>query len=33
MFKAVSALLPAFALLSGCGQGEPAVNVTDAVVR
>jgi hypothetical protein len=26
-------LLPLVALLAGCGQGDPAVNVTDAVVR
>ena len=26
-------LLPLAALLSACGQGDPAVNVTDAVVR
>lgn len=33
MFKAPSALLPALALLAACGQGAPAVNVTDGVVR
>ena len=33
MFKAVSALLPALLAISACSQGEPAVNVTDAVVR
>jgi copper(I)-binding protein len=33
MFRAAFALLPALALLSACGQGAPAVNVTDAVVR
>jgi copper(I)-binding protein len=33
MFRAAFALLPALALVSGCGQGAPAVNVTDAVVR
>lgn len=33
MFRAAFALLPALALVSGCGQGDPAVNVTDAVVR
>ena len=33
MFRAAFALLPVLALVSGCGQGAPAVNVTDAVVR
>jgi copper(I)-binding protein len=33
MLKAVSAFLPVVALLTACGQGAPAVNVTDAVVR
>ena len=33
MAKPLSALLPLLALLTACGQGDPAVNVTDAVVR
>lgn len=33
MRAATLSLLPALALLSACGQGDPAVNVTDAVVR
>jgi copper(I)-binding protein len=33
MLKAARAFLPLAALLSGCGQGDPAVNVQDAVVR
>ena len=33
MIKAAFALLPFAAVLAACSQGEPAVNVTDAVVR
>jgi copper(I)-binding protein len=33
MLKPALALLPLAALLSGCGQGSPAVTVEDAVVR
>lgn len=33
MFRPALALLPLFAALGACGQGDPAVNVSDAVVR
>jgi periplasmic copper chaperone A len=33
MFRAAFVFLPVIALLTACGQGDPAVNVTDAVVR
>jgi len=33
MRKTALALLPLAALLTACGQGDPVVNVTDAVVR
>lgn len=33
MFKAACAVLPLAALLAACSQGDPAVNVSDAVVR
>ena len=33
MRKTALALLPLAALLTACGSGDPAVNVTDAVVR
>lgn len=33
MFKAAYAVLPLAALLAACSQGDPAVNVSDAVVR
>ena len=33
MLKVTATFLPLAALLTSCGQGAPAVNVTDAVVR
>jgi copper(I)-binding protein len=33
MIKAAFVFLPVIALLTACGQGDPAVNVQDAVVR